>query len=76
MGPDMVIVLASLPHDDLGFLKTIEISSSRIIPKGAIKAFTKAIFPRTAWFYVSSFDINTQKATDVALFSDKLRPIV
>jgi hypothetical protein len=40
-GACMVIVLDPLPDNDLGFLKTVEdLPIKKIIPKGAVKAFT------------------------------------
>jgi hypothetical protein len=49
----------SLPHDDLGFFKTVEdLPIQKVISKGAVKAFTKAILPRTAGFNVSGFHSN------------------
>jgi hypothetical protein len=45
----MVVVLDPLPDDDQGFLKTEEdLPNQKVIHKGAIKAFTKAIFPKAA----------------------------
>ena len=45
----MVVVFHPFPHDDLGFFKTVEdFSIQKVISKGAIKAFTKAILPRAA----------------------------
>jgi hypothetical protein len=45
MGPDMLKVLDP-PHDDLGFPKTvIQLLIKKALSKGAVKAFSKAIFP-------------------------------
>jgi hypothetical protein len=64
MGPDMVVVLDPLPHDDLDFFKTVEdFYIKKVISKGVVKALTKAIFPRAPWlnwFNVSSFHSNTR----------------
>ena len=59
--PDMVVVFHPFPHDDLGFFKTVEdFSIQKVISKGAIKAFTKAIFPGAPWFNVSGFHSNAR----------------
>jgi len=49
MGPDMVIVLDPFTNNDLCLLQTIEdLPIQKVISKGAVKAFTKAIFPGAA----------------------------
>ena len=61
MGPDMVIVFDPLSHDDLGFFKAVEdLPIQKVVSEGAVKAFTKAIFPRAPWFNVSGFHSNTR----------------
>jgi len=55
----MAIVFDPLPHDDLGFSQAVEdLTIQKVVPKGAVKAFTKAILPRAPGFNVSSFDPN------------------
>ena len=57
----MVIVLDPFTNNDLGFFKTVEdFSIQKVISKGAIKAFTKAIFPGAPWFNVSGFHSNAR----------------
>jgi hypothetical protein len=47
MKPDIVVMLHPLPNDDLGLFKTVEdLPIQKVISKGAVKAFTKTIFPR------------------------------
>ena len=61
MRPDMVIVLDPLSHDDLGIFKAVEdFTIQKVISKGAIKAFTKAILLGATWFNVSGFHSNTR----------------
>jgi hypothetical protein len=64
MGPDMVVVFHLLPHDDLSFFNTVEgLSYLKVVDsEGAIKAFTKAIFPGAAGLNVSSLYVNTSIA--------------
>jgi hypothetical protein len=57
MGPVMVVMLDPLPNDDLGFFNAIkDFSTKEVVSKGAIKAFTKAIFPGAARFNISGFN--------------------
>lgn len=57
MGPDMVI----LPDDELGFFKTVEdIPIQKVISKGVVKAFIKAILPRAVGFNVRGFHANAR----------------
>jgi hypothetical protein len=61
MRPDLVIVFHPLPYDDLSFFKTVEdLPIQKVVSKGAVKAFTKAIFPRATRFNVSGFHSNTR----------------
>jgi hypothetical protein len=61
MGPDMVIVFHPLSHDDLGFPQAVEdFSIQKIISKGTVKAFTKAILPRATGFNVGCLYSNTR----------------
>ena len=61
MRPNMAIVFDPLPHDDLGFSQAVEdLTIQKVVPKGAVKAFTKAILPRTTGGDVSGFDLNTR----------------
>lgn len=53
-------LLDPLPYDDLGFLKTLEdLGIQKVIPEGAIKAFTKAILPGRYVINLSGFPTNS-----------------
>ena len=61
MRPDMVVMFHPLPYDDLSFFKTVEdLPIQKVVSKGAVKAFTKAILPRAPGFNVSSFHSYTR----------------
>ncbi len=61
MRPDMVVILNPLPHDDLGFFKTVEdLPIQKVVSKRAVKAFTKAVFLGASWFNINSFDHNAR----------------
>ena len=61
MRPDMVVMFDPLPHDDLGFSQAVEdLTIQKVVPKGAVKAFTKAILPGATRFNVSSFHSYTR----------------
>ena len=60
-GANMAIVFHPLSHDDLSFFKAIEdLPIQKAASEGAVKAFTKAIFPRATRFNVSGFHSNTR----------------
>ena len=61
MRPDMVVMFDPLPHDDLGFSQALEdLTIQKVVPKGAVKAFTKAILPRAARFNVGCLYSNAR----------------
>lgn len=69
MRPDMVVskgipfghLLNPLSHDDLGFSQAVEdLTIQKVVPRGAVKAFTKAILPRAARFNVGCLYSNAR----------------
>jgi hypothetical protein len=71
MGSDMVIVFDPFPRHNLGRLKTVEdFSIKKVVSKGAVKAFTKTIFPGAARFNVGFLYSNTCQPT-TQLFGNK-----
>ena len=72
----MVIVLDPFTNNDLCFPQAVkDFSIKQVVSEGAIKAFTKAILPRAAWFNISSFDPNTRSPT-TELFSNKFWAVI
>ena len=66
---DMVMVLDQLPDDDLGFLRTVEdLPIQKVIPNGAVKALTIAIFPRGCRVQCTRFSRQCQITNCVALW--------
>ena len=62
MRPYLVIVFNPFTHNNLSFFKAVEdLPIQKVVSEGAVKAFIKAIFQSSTWFYVSSFDVNTSK---------------
>ncbi len=57
MRPNMIVVSTPLLDDNLGFFQRIEkLPVKEFIPEPAIEAFVIAVLPRTAGFYIGSFD--------------------
>jgi hypothetical protein len=60
MRPYLVIVFNPFTHNNLSFFKAVEdLPIQKVVSEGAVKAFTKAILPRTTWRNVGSLDAYT-----------------